>query len=372
MAIGDPCILGAIEVDYMLTLAANTGGRAIVNTNDFEPGIQSIFRENNSYYLLGYRPVNARQDGTYRRIDVRVNRPDAEVRTRTGYYAEDAKKTAERIAKNGEPSPVAAALSAILPTPDLPAEVSVAPFAVPGKREAAVAIALGLRPRVPISTAPVPVRITETIDLETRAFTPEGDARGVSRQTASVAFRPGSTGEAPLEILARIDLKPGRYNLRLGAHSRATATTGTVYADVEVPDFAALPLTFSGVVLSASPGRFAAPKAALAPVIPLVPTAERAFLVNQTVTAFLRLYQGGKAPARAVEISIRITDGHDVAISDERRTLAPEQFGPARTVDLEFPVPLTRLNRGPHLLTFMAVAVAGYDSARRDVRFSVR
>ena len=367
---GDPCQIGLPEVDYMLTLAANTGGKAIINTNDFQPGIEQIYRENNSYYLLGYRPVNARQDGTYRRIEVKVNRPGVEVRSRAGYHAEDAKKAADRVAKSGAPSEVAKALSNILPTPDLPLQVTLAPFAVPGRREAAVTIALALRPPVPIGdTARAPLR--ETIELETQAFTPEGDRRGSSRQTATVAFRAGSAGEATLEILSRIDLKPGRYSLRLGAHSKATATTGTVYADVEVPDFTALPLSLSGVVVSATPGRFAAPKQALASVLPTVPTAERSFFVSQTVSVFLRAYQGAKAAPRPVQLAIRVVDDRNAVMFEERHTLTPDRFGTARTADLDFALPLARLNRGPHLLTF-EIAAGDRDYARRDVRFSIR
>jgi hypothetical protein len=365
----DPCQMGLPEVDYMLTLAANTGGRAIVNTNDFEPGIEAIYRENNSYYLLGYRPRNPRQDGTYRRIDVRVNRPGVDVRSRTGYYAEDAKKAAERAAKSGAPSQVATALSHILPTPDLPMEVTLAPFAQPGRREAMVTIALALRPRVPIA-ADAGTSVRETIVLETRAYSPEGDSRGSSRQTATVAFRPGSTGEATIEVLSRIDLRPGRYSLRLGAHSEATATTGTVYADVEVPDFAALPLSFSGVVVSASPGRFAAPKNALAAIIPRTPTSERAFFVTQQVHAFLRLYQGGRTPLRPVHLAIRIVDGRNAVVFEERHTFGPDRFATGRATDLDFSVPLARLSAGRHLLTFEALA--DRDFARRDVAFAVK
>jgi Ca-activated chloride channel family protein len=38
-------------------------------------------------YSVGYYPINAEKDGTFRRVRVLVNRPDAAVRTRKGYYA---------------------------------------------------------------------------------------------------------------------------------------------------------------------------------------------------------------------------------------------------------------------------------------------
>jgi hypothetical protein len=43
-----------IDMDFLQAASANTGGRAIVNTNDFEPGLNRLFEENGSYYLVGY------------------------------------------------------------------------------------------------------------------------------------------------------------------------------------------------------------------------------------------------------------------------------------------------------------------------------
>jgi VWFA-related protein len=38
-------------------------------------------------YSVGYYPTNQERDGTYRRVRVKLNRPDAIIRTRRGYYA---------------------------------------------------------------------------------------------------------------------------------------------------------------------------------------------------------------------------------------------------------------------------------------------
>ena len=52
-----PTCVPGLEVDYVQTLAENTGGRAVINTNEFTQGIQAIFDENASYYLLGFQPI---------------------------------------------------------------------------------------------------------------------------------------------------------------------------------------------------------------------------------------------------------------------------------------------------------------------------
>ena len=73
--------------DMLRTIADNTGGRAFVNTNEFATGVTQILQETGAFYLLGYQSSNRAADGQFRRITVRVNRPNVTVRTRAGYYA---------------------------------------------------------------------------------------------------------------------------------------------------------------------------------------------------------------------------------------------------------------------------------------------
>lgn len=75
------------RVDTLRTLAENTDGRAIVNTNDIAGGLQRIVNDMSDYYLLGYYSTNTKPDGRYRSIKVKVARPGAEVRARKGYRA---------------------------------------------------------------------------------------------------------------------------------------------------------------------------------------------------------------------------------------------------------------------------------------------
>jgi VWFA-related protein len=399
----------SVQQDYLAAAAANTGGRTVMNTNDFEPGITEIFEENKSYYLIGFEPTNTKVDGTLRRIQVKVNRPDVDVRTRSSYYAPEPEKPADKRNAKTTVTPEAAALAkaigGILPNAGLPMKVSVAPFAVPGQRLATVTVVLGVRQPVPAGAAKT--RITETTELQTSAFTPEGDPRGTQRHTARVVLRAGADGEAAYEVLARIDLPAGRYQLRLAAHNATSRKDGSVYADVTVPDYANIPFSASPVVLSATPGRVSAPRDLLASVLPIVPTAEREFAPADRVTAFLRLYQSAQKSIERVQLAIRIRDAQNQVRVSETQTIGADRFlsvaqlveapssapplptvaargrpTPAaeapdrfvnlalRTADVKYQLPLSKLSPGPHLLTFEATL--GTTTIRRDVRFEVK
>lgn len=79
------------QSDYaMRTLAQETGARGFFPTDALElPAIYSaIGEELATQYAIGYAPRNARPDGRFRKVIVRVlNRPEARPRTRTGYFA---------------------------------------------------------------------------------------------------------------------------------------------------------------------------------------------------------------------------------------------------------------------------------------------
>jgi hypothetical protein len=75
----------------MRALAEETGGLAIVNTNNFDANLEIVARDATFYYLLGYTS-QAPNDGKFHKIEVRVRRRGANVRSRSGYltFAPDA------------------------------------------------------------------------------------------------------------------------------------------------------------------------------------------------------------------------------------------------------------------------------------------
>jgi VWFA-related protein len=363
--------------DFLLEHADNTGGRATVNTNDYTEGITQIFRENGSYYLLGFRQTDPKGAGKYSRLDVQLkDHPGLEVRARKINYTP---KPERALAKA---SAVTMALAGLLPSPDTPMRVTVAPFAKPINPEltdkekktaygdTTVAIVLAVDEPAPKE------RVIEHVDLLTRAFTVDGDPRGSQNQTADVTIRaatplPGEpTPLARYEVLTEITLKPGRYELRLAVDNADQAKTGSVFVDVDVPDFDHQPLSLSGVVLDSVSAPYSAPKDALVAVMPIVPTTDRDFDIGGQVKTFLRVYQGGKSPVAPVTLTTSILDEHDVKVFSSESTLDSDRFAASRSADVTFVLPLDKLKPGAHVLVFEAAS--GKATARREVVFTVR
>jgi VWFA-related protein len=70
----------------LMTLAKETGGRAIFNTNDLTQGFASILEENRGYYLLGYNPGQEIAERPHN-VQVRVLRPGLRAQARQTVYA---------------------------------------------------------------------------------------------------------------------------------------------------------------------------------------------------------------------------------------------------------------------------------------------
>ena len=65
-------------------LADGTGGFVIINTNDLLGGLDRIAKDQNQYYLLGYKP-GASEEGSCHTLKVKVDRGGTAVRARSGY-----------------------------------------------------------------------------------------------------------------------------------------------------------------------------------------------------------------------------------------------------------------------------------------------
>ena len=73
------------------TLAADTGGKALLDSNDLTLGMSQVQHDMSSYYILTYASTNTAEDGKYRRIQVKLAPKSADLKAklvyREGYYA---------------------------------------------------------------------------------------------------------------------------------------------------------------------------------------------------------------------------------------------------------------------------------------------
>jgi VWFA-related protein len=217
------------RVESLRTLAENTDGIPVVDTNDIDRGLTRIVADMTSYYLVGYYSSNTKPDGRFRKITVRVTRPGVEVRARRGYKA----ATPEEL---GPPAGAGPATAAAGP----PAAVQAAIAALGAMRPAQV--------RTLVATARPggdagPLRLWATVELDAQAA--RGDFAGGGDIAIIVAGGDGSVltqGRGSIPAGARtavVDLgdvaaAPGEIGVRTRIKPRGDGTAVSDIATVAV------------------------------------------------------------------------------------------------------------------------------------------
>lgn len=229
--------------ETLMTLAADSGGHAYLDTNDFGEAFARAAEDLSSYYLLGYQSTNQTRDGRFRRIAVQVRRPGFRVETRAGYYADLDFAHASRADREAH---LAAELASPISSTEVPVAVSTAWFRL-ADQEYEVPLTMA----VPGWALVAPPDIKE-VSLEVIGEIRDERQRPVSRlrQTATLTLRPSTAlADQLLVYRARFRLPPGRFMLKLVVRENLGGRIGSHEAALVVPDLSRQPLDASAVVL---------------------------------------------------------------------------------------------------------------------------
>jgi VWFA-related protein len=371
-----------ISQDSLRTLSEETGGFAAVNRNDFNGAFERIVRENSTYYLLGYYSSNEKRDGRMRKLDVRVNRPGLQVRSRKGYVAPRGKAPSTTDARTGSgPKPSEAmrdAMNSPLPISGVGMSVVAAPFkgAAPN---ATVAVSVELAAGE-FTYADKNGQFANDLEVGFTAVDTKGKMHPGDRNTVNLVLKPDTYQRVKargFRVVSQIDLPPGRYQLRVAA-AESGGKSGTVLYDLEVPDFYKAPLTMSGLAItSASAGQTptARSKDPLRDFLPGPPTAAREFPRADELALFAEFYENAPgAPAHKLDIitTVRTDEGRVVTQHQEERS-STELQGGRGGYGFATRIPLTDLAPGSYVIRVEAKSRLKPDQAvGRDLQIRVR
>lgn len=84
------------STDSLRVMAEQTGGFALVNSNDFNKGLARIDNETSDYYVIGYYSTNPDPTKRTRQIKIDVTRPNMNVTYRSSYTLRPLPKTTGR------------------------------------------------------------------------------------------------------------------------------------------------------------------------------------------------------------------------------------------------------------------------------------
>jgi VWFA-related protein len=375
-------------------IAEETGGFAVVNTDDFSGGIDRILNDFDNYYLLGFHTPDLTSKG-YRPVDVAVRgRPDLTLRFRPGYQIQiDDEDT--RAGKPGR-EPLASLIETPLPSTDFPMRLHALAMPAQGNRSR-VAIALELI--LPTTTMGGDTSERLLDDIRYGVFAVDLKGQKVRESTGSGARialrpRPGLTTlpeTVTYQLALEMELPPGRYQLRAAAISDKLGAGGSVFLPLDVPDFSKQDVPMTDLLLayadgphvpvardfrsvsSSGPSLFTsgsgprpigpstAPPVVTRPrALPFDPTLDRVFLTSDVLRLFFRTTADSRVPLTAT-ISALDPSGATVVTFDR----PVDQNG---TLDVR--LPLAQLTPGGYRL--QVVLTDGKRTAKKEIGFAVK
>jgi len=232
--------------ETLVTLAADTGGRAFLDSNDFSKVFKGVQDDTSTYYVLGYHSTNPARDGRYRRIAVSLNRPGVKIEFRRGYYAPADYKHSTQEDRERQ---LEEELNSDLPATDLPLYLAAGYFRI-GDNKFFVPISLV----VPGSQIPFTSSSNQdkaTLDVIGMALDSNKRQVGDMRDTVKLAVNTSAeVRRKNVQYDNGFILIAGKYHLKFVVRENQTGRMGSFETDIEIPDLKTQPLKMSSVVLA--------------------------------------------------------------------------------------------------------------------------
>ena len=381
--------------ETLATLSSDTGGKAFFDSNDFAPAFQQVQNDTEAYYILGFKSTDQRQDGAYRHLTVKVNRPDVKLEYRPGYYAPadfHHQKTEDREIALQEQ------LRSDVPATDVALYLQALYFRANDNRNGDLFVPVSLIvPGSQIPFAKVKDLDKASLDIMGTVRRPIGrnaDLCSIStsddehnfvsvgnvRDTVKLSVNQSQQVERKnIQYSTGFTLAPGCYQLKFVVRENQTGAMGSFETLINVPDMKKAPIKLSSVVL-ASQRTPSKDKSATNPLdrdgVQWVPNVAHVFRQDQHLYLLYEVYDPTRekdAPAAApspglgrredgpvrVLTSMELLSG-GVKVYETPIVTATSLNDPQRgAVAFQFDVPLTDLKPGTYVCQINVIDDAG-------------
>ncbi len=348
------------EQETLYTLAADTGGKALLDNNDLALGMAQAQKDVSSYYILGYYSSNAALDGRYRRIKVQIaNRLNAKLDYRSGYFAA---KEFKQFSSSDRERHLQEALMLGDPITDLALAVEINYFRLARDRYL-IPVSVKI-PGGDIELARKGGAESTRLDFIGQVTDAKGALHANVRDEITVKLKGEDAGQLSkrnLEYGTAFSLQPGAYTLKFLARENETGKMGTFETRFVVPDLSAdqQHLPISSVVLSHQREKLDAALAsaekdkkliAANPLVEgnqkLVPSVTRVFRKDQDMYVYLEAYQPAAATTQFMVATVSFYRGRVKAFETAPLQVTDGLNPKSKAVPLKFRFPLGKLEPG--------------------------
>ena len=279
--------------ETLTTLASDTGGRAFLDSNDFNQVFTRVQQDTKTYYVLAYRSANPARDGRFRRISVKVHRPGVKLEFRKGYYAP---RDFAHSNRDDREQQLDDELAAELSSTDLDIFLAASYFRVANDRY-----------YVPVSIV-VPgseIPFARSSDKDKATLDIIGVVRdelkrpvGQARDTVKLAVEGAQeVRRKNVQYDTSFLLPAGKFHFKFVLRENETGRVGSFETDVTLPDLRKAPLKMSAVLMGTQlrPAKKKAEDPLVRDGNELVPNVTHVFSSDQHLYLYYEVYEPGKS-----------------------------------------------------------------------------
>lgn len=351
------------QQETLFTLAADTGGKALLDNNDLSMGIQQAQKDISSYYIIGYYSQNDKLDGQFRKVDIKV-RPTMTAKLsldyRHGYYAG---KQFQKFTASDKERQLTEALMLSDPVTELNIVAEIDYFRLAKDRYfVPVAVKIPGSELVLAKRGGAEHTVIDFVGQVTDAKT--GKTVQNVRDKADIKLSDSTAAELskkPIAYDTGFSLPPGSYKFKVLARENETGKMGTFETSFKIPDLttptATLPI--SSVILSSQRTNLnqavfnAETDKKLLTLNPLfqdgkklVPSVTRVFNKGQQMYVYLEAYEPLATTTQPLVASVAFYAGKMKAFQTDPLEVTQGLNEKSKSVPLRFALPLSGMKPG--------------------------
>jgi VWFA-related protein len=352
--------------DSLYSLAADTGGKAMLDNNDLSAGIVQAEQSVTSYYEIGYYSTNTNLDGKFRRIKITLKEPStAKLDYRSGYYGG---KTFNKFTTADKERQLEEALMLGDPITDLTIAMELNYFQL-NRAEYFVPVTIKI-PGSELVLARSGGNERTLIDFIGEIRDDYGSPIQNLRDKVDMKLSNEAASEMakrPIEYDTGFTLLPGKYKIKVLARDAETGRIGTYESSFVVPNLMKeeKQIPISSVVLSsqradrrdalynaAKDKTAAAAAAAVNPLISdgqeLIPSVTRVFSKSRDMYIYLQAYERNATTAQPIIAFVTFYKGQTKAFETSPIEVVDGLDPKSKALPVKFSLSLSKLTPGEY------------------------
>jgi VWFA-related protein len=368
----------------MNALAADTGGKALFNTNDLRIGLGPALKETSNYYLIAWKPDAESQKQTrFRNVEVKlIGLKDYTVRVRKGYFDLDpsqpvvAKKKDEPPRPQSAPAKIRETLKAPYPERALPILMSADYYDVAGKGPV-VNTAIQVPGEFLTFGAQPDGKIQAVLDLSGLFLDDKGEVKAsfLERIVTTAPDLESTKGfKNDIQFTYPAKLEPGLYQVRVAARDDKADKAGSAHMWIEVPDLTKKKLAMSSLLLGERTQGVMTNVSNQPGANPVALSASHHFKRESTLRFLIFAYNAVPSTADQkpdVAVQVQVIRDDQPVLTTALRKLNVEGVTDVERIPYAAEIPLAELSPGRYVLQVTLIDRVSKQSTSRQTHFDV-